>query len=185
MPTRPAEPETQAKYPQCSSVQFQTNRDLRSVFSSLVSRNPASVGTHIQPLGGGLRAIVPAPRGRYAVGDPAVGDLVGDLVRDDDIDVAEMAGEADLGIEMGEMGFILSPLKAAMGRTGSGAPVNWVRGVGGSDLSGDRMGNTGVLPGLNLAGDIAWGGSGKLTSVFSLLLYEAGESIICEFLEGD
>ena len=137
------------------------------------------MGTHIQPLGGGLRAIVPAPRGRYAVGDPAVGDLVGDLVRDDDVGVAEVVGEAVLGIEMGEIGFILSPLKAAMGRTGSGAPVNWVRGVGGSDLSADRTGNTGVLPGLNLAGDMArGGGSGKLTRMFSLLLYEAGESII-------
>ncbi len=93
--------------------------------------------------------------GDLAVGDLAVGDLVvGDLVAPFlDVDVVEMAGEADLGREAGEIGFILSPLKAAIGRTGSGVPVNAERGVGGSSLSCDRMGNTGVLPGLGLAGE--------------------------------
>ena len=116
------------------------------------------------------------------MGDPAVGDLV----REYDVDVVEVVGEAELGIEMGEMGFILSPLKAAIGRTGSGAPVYCARGVGGSDLSADKRGNTEVLLGLNFEGDMARGGGlGKLTRELSLLLYEAGESIICEFLEGD
>ena len=63
---------------------------------------------HIQPLGGGLRAIVPAPSGILAVGEGAVlvGDLVGDLV------LADRSGEAG---EDGDMGFILSPLKGMGG----------------------------------------------------------------------
>lgn len=65
---------------------------------------------YIQPLGGGLLAIVPAPSGILAVGERVVGDrFVADL---GDEAAAELAGEA------GEMGFILKPLIAAAGGRG-------------------------------------------------------------------
>ena len=81
----------------------------------------------IQPLRGGLRAIVPAPIGIRAVGEGAVGDLdrldegvllpVGVLL-------PELGGDEDVGlVGVGEIGFILNPLipRAATALGGGGA----------------------------------------------------------------
>lgn len=105
-------------------------------------------GDHIQPLGGGLLAIVPAPRGILAVGDGAVGDLErGDATA---VDV----------VEAGETGFIRRPLMTALGLgaeawVAAGGAGNPVLGVGGRSLSRccwryallDKTGKAGVLPG--------------------------------------
>jgi len=92
---------------------------------------------HIQPLRGGLRAIVPAPRGIREVGEFVVGDL----------DMLEWAGdvrplEEELGVdgEPGETGFILRPLMPGCGGRGAcdvGAADLGIeeRGVGGRIFS--------------------------------------------------
>jgi hypothetical protein len=91
----------------------------------------------IQPLLGGLRAIVPAPRGIRDVGEFAVGER----------DVLEWAGELRpldeewrVDGEPGETGFIRSPLKPVWGGRGAcdvGAAVRGSseRGVGGRIFS--------------------------------------------------
>ena len=140
---------------------------------------------HIQPLGGGLRAIVPAPRGTHAEGDPAMGDLVVPVLVLDE-EAVETAGEAARAGEVGEIGFILSPLKAVFGRMGSDGIVKTERGVGGSVLSEEKTGNAGVLPGLSLSGDSErGGGSGKLTRVLSALMYPDEGELIGDCREGD
>lgn len=100
-----------------------------------ISAKPKVSGFHIQPLGGGLLAIVPAPRGILAVGEGTVGDLVvADLGGE-----AGVRGEASVADEAGDTGFILRPLIGVPfgggGWVAGGGPGSVDRGVGGSILS--------------------------------------------------
>lgn len=153
---------------------------------------------HIQPLGGGLRAIVPAPSGILAVGDGAVGDLVSsDRAGDSrpELVVPGVDGEVGELTEAGDTGFILKPLMAGRtgggGWVGGGGPGATERGVGGRIFSlsfcryaaDERTGNAGVLPGLGLAGDTTGlGGSGKLMEL-SVSPFRISEDVV--FLVGD
>jgi hypothetical protein len=87
---------------------------------------------HIQPLRGGLRTIVPAPRGIREVGEFVVGDR----------DVLEWAGELrPLGEwtvdgEPGETGFILRPLIPGWGGRGACDAGAGDRGIEGPGVGG-------------------------------------------------
>ena len=98
-------------------------------------------GLHIQPFGGGLRAIVPAPSGILANGEGTCG-AVGERVVE--ADLADLGGEVGVAGDAGEIGFILNPLMpcvwaaVALGGGGwvaGGGPGIATRGVGGRTFS--------------------------------------------------
>lgn len=102
-----------------------------------VRRGEGWMGVHIHPFAGGLRAMVPAPRGIRAVGEGDVPERR-ELEREERLGVAGEVGER---VEEGEMGFMRSPLRPGADFCGiggwlvGGGPGTAERGVGGRIFS--------------------------------------------------